>query len=300
MRSLPAYFPGTEIFLIDNLVTQRYCSLFGLPTTARYSFAEMDVTSDNLEPVIRGAGAVVHLAALTDAAGSFDKRELVEKVNYEATGRVAETCAALNVPLIHLSSTSVYGTQNDTVSEDCSEDDLQPQSPYAETKLREENLVRDLGAREGLRFVSCRFGTIFGTSPGMRFHTAVNKFCWQAVMGQPLTVWKTAFHQQRPYLDLSDAVEAIAFILRENIFDGEIYNVLTLNAAVSDIVDAIRIRIPSVEVEFVDSRIMNQLSYVVSVEKFNALGFQSSGDLNRGVSATIDLLNGANSIGYVR
>ena len=30
----------------------------------------------------------------------------------------------------------------------------------------------------------------------MRFHTAINKFCWQAVLGQPLTVWTTAKNQQ--------------------------------------------------------------------------------------------------------
>ena len=34
----------------------------------------------------------------------------------------------------------------------------------------------------------------------MRFHTAVNKSCWQAVMGQPLTVWETAYGQKRTYL----------------------------------------------------------------------------------------------------
>ena len=57
-------------------------------------------------------------------------------------------------------------------------------------------------AKKGLKGVSCRFGTIFGASPGMRFHTAVNKFCWQAVMGQPITVWSTAYDQKRPYLEV--------------------------------------------------------------------------------------------------
>ena len=34
---------------------------------------------------------------------------------------------------------------------------------------------------------------------------AINKFVWQACMGLPLTVWKTALDQKRPYLDLKDA-----------------------------------------------------------------------------------------------
>src|ERR1019366_5534152 len=130
------------------------------------------------------------------------------------------------------SSTSVYGSQAAVVSEDCSEDELKPQSPYAETKLREERLIASLTAGNRLRAISCRLGTIFGASPGMRFHTAVNKFCWQAVMGQPLSVWRTAYNQKRPYLDLSDAVRTIAFIIKKDLFDGRVYNVLTLNATV--------------------------------------------------------------------
>ena len=65
------------------------------------------------------------------------------------------------------------------VDENCSEEKLQPQSPYATTKLKEEELIAELCQRKDYKH-HCRFGTIFGASAGMRFHTAVNKFCWQA------------------------------------------------------------------------------------------------------------------------
>jgi nucleoside-diphosphate-sugar epimerase len=123
--------------------------------------------------------------------------------------------------LIFPSTTSVYGSQADEVDEDCLISDLKPQSPYAEVKLRAVRLLQNLGEEKGLSFVICRFGTIFGTSDGMRFHTAINKFCWQAVMGQPLTVWRTALHQHRPCLDLGDVVEAIKFIIQEKFTMGE-------------------------------------------------------------------------------
>ena len=112
--------------------------------------------------------------------------------------------------------------------------------------LGKKNLVQSLAAK-GLKAIVCRFGTIFGPSPGMRFHTAVNKFCWQAVMGQPLSVWRTAYEQKRPYLDLADAVRALAFIIERDLFDGRIYNVLTLNATVRDIVEAIKGFVPEYE-----------------------------------------------------
>lgn len=280
IRELPVLYPDSEIVMVDNLMTQRYCSLYHLPATGRYSFVEADVTRMDLEPLLRGAHVVVHLAAITDAAGSFDRAEEVEQNNFNATKRVAEACATGGVRLITLSSTSVYGTQAALVDEDCSEDELQPQSPYATTKLKEERLVQKLVAEKGLKASIWRFGTIFGASPGMRFHTAVNKFCWQAAMQQPITVWSTAFDQKRPYLDLGDACKAIAHIIHDDLFDGRIYNVLTVNATVREVVEAIRTVVPVLEVKFVENRIMNQLSYEVSNARFAATNFRASAVLH--------------------
>ncbi len=294
VRDLPGLIPGVEIVMIDNLMTQRYPSLFGLPADTRYRFVEADITKIDLAPLLAGAHAVVHLAAITDATGSIDKAPQVEANNLEATRRVAEASATAGTRMIALSSTSVYGSQETTVDEECPSEDLKPQSPYAETKLKEERLVQGLARDSGLRAIVFRFGTIFGVSPGMRFHTAVNKFCWQAVMGQPVTVWRTAFDQMRPYLDLRDAARAIAFAIAEDLFDGRVYNALTLNATVREIVEAIRAVVPELEVTFVDNRIMNQLSYQVSSARFRERGFSFAGVLERGVAETVALLRAAN------
>ena len=295
IRHLAVQFPGAEIVLIDNMLTQRFPSLFNLPALGRYRFIEADVTCTPLFPIFKDAHVVIHLAAITDAAGSFDKATQLEANNYQATVKVAEACVETGARLIALSSTSVYGTQNDVVAEDCSPEELQPQSPYAVTKLREEQLVAQLCAEKGLKAISCRFGTIFGASPGMRFHTAVNKFCWQAAMGQPITVWSTAYDQKRPYLDLFDAARAMTFIIHKDLFDGLIYNVLTNNATVRQVVDTVREFVPKLEVVFVDNKIMNQLSYEVSCARFLAAGFTFVGDFRRGIGETIGLLSQANT-----
>jgi len=145
-----------------------------------------------------------------------------------------------------------------------------------------------------LQAIICRFGTIFGASPGMRFHTAVNKFCWQAVMRQPLTIWRTAYDQKRPYLELGDAVRAITHIIERDLFDGTIYNVLTLNATVRDLMEVIGKLLPDINLSFVDSPIMNQLSYEVSAQRFIDRGFTFTGDLQRGIGETVALLKTAN------
>lgn len=294
IRELPAFIPDLEIVMIDNMSTLRYCSLFNLPAVGRYAFIEGDVLKMDLVSLFEGVSVVVHLAAITDAAASFNNKEKVEHDNYNGTLKVALACGKTGAAMIHLSSTSVYGTQKEVVDEDCSLEELNPQSPYAETKLKEEALLQELYAGKKARYLICRFGTICGTSPGMRFHTAVNKFCWQAVMGQPLTVWRTALDQKRPYLTLDDAVQTIGFIIRNNLFDGRVYNVLTDNMTVKGIVDLIEKHLErKIQIDYVDAAIMNQLSYEVLCFKFQNKGFKFRGSIEGSIKETIESLKNA-------
>jgi nucleoside-diphosphate-sugar epimerase len=283
-----------RVVLIDNLSTLRYCSLFNLPADVNFAFVEADVRTADLAALFDGVEYVVHLAAATNASESVDRGDEVEAINHMGTARVAEACLSVGARLLFVSTTSVYGSQSSVVDEDCSEEDLRPQSPYATSKLRAERLLARLGER-GLRYVVVRFGTVFGVSIGMRFHTAINKFCWQACMGEPISVWRTALHQHRPYLDLTDAVRAIEFIISQDLFDNHLYNVLTLNTTIEDIVEILGREVRSLRIEYVDSPIMNQLSYRVRDERFRRAGFTCIGDLKRGIRETLQLLRASNT-----
>lgn len=291
IRDFSQSFENADITIVDNMSTQRYCSLFDLPKTAKYSFTESTIKEANLEVLLKDTDVVVHLAALTDAAGTADKPELVHQNNFESTKFIANECLKANVPLIFPSSTSVYGSQADLVNEECGE--LSPQSPYAECKINEENYLKKLFDK-GLKGAICRLGTIYGTSPGMRFHTAVNKFCWQAVMGQPLSVWETALHQKRPYLALEDCSKAIYWIITKMLYTGDIYNIVSNNFTVQNVVDEIKQHKPNLAINLVQHKIMNQLSYEVSSDKFRKTGFNFNGSLAAGISSTIFLLENAN------
>jgi nucleoside-diphosphate-sugar epimerase len=105
-------------------------------------------------------------------------------------------------------------------------------------------------------------------------------------------VWQTAIHQHRPYLDLFDAVEAIKFIIQRNLYDRRVYNVVTTNVSVSKIVKIISTHVPSLSIQYVDTEIMNQLSYHVSTDRFKSLGFEFKGNLEQGIAETIDMLKG--------
>jgi UDP-glucose 4-epimerase len=292
IRVLPSLDKGCEIIMIDNLASQRYCSLFDLPQYGKYRFIEGDILTSDLPGIFSGSDVVIHLAAITDAANSFDHAEELMQVNYGGTKKVANACCKVSVPLIFISTTSVYGTQKEIVDESCGKEDLKPQSPYAESKLLAEEYLKEMGETEGLDYIICRFGTIFGPSNGMRFHTAVNKFCWQAVNQKPITVWKTALNQKRPYLDLIDASKAIIFIINNMYFPRDIFNILSSNNTVEEIITIIKREIPTLEVKFVENQIMNQLSYTVSDKKIRDLGFTSEGLIDEGIHNTLQLLKG--------
>ena len=292
IREIPATFPDAEVVMVDNLSAQRFCSLFDLADEGQYRFVEADILEADLDVIFQNANVVIHLAAITNAAGSFEIAQQVEAVNYDGTEKVARACARAGAALIFLSTTSVYGTQEERVDEDCSEEHLQPQSPYAESKLKAEKFLQSSVLGPDFRFVILRLGTIFGTSIGMRFHTAINKFCWQATMGEPITVWRTAYNQKRPYLDLGDAVRAINFVMSRHLYDRRIYNVLTVNATVSEVIKIISAHIPDLSIKYVDTKIMNQLSYDVANQRFLDAGFEFRGSLELGIAETVQLLRG--------
>ena len=293
IRDIPQSLCSYQFVLIDSLITERYSSLFQLPEDINYKFLHCDIFEIDYSDILKDTVAVIHLAAITDAERSIDREKEVNRINFNGTEIIARACAKNDVPFIMISTTSVYGSQEDKVDETCEK--LDPQSPYASSKLNAELLLKQLNIEMGLKFVILRFGTIFGKSIGMRFHTAVNKFCWQATLKQPISVWETAYDQYRPYLDISDATTLIYYIIRQKLFNNETYNAVTTNATVRDIVKIISNEVSNVKIEFVKSKIMNQLSYHVVANRIQKLGFRFRGNLTEGVQETLQQLQGIRS-----
>src|SRR3989344_5100170 len=82
IRSPPDSLVG-EITMLDNLESQRYCSLFSLPKNFTYRFVEADVRSVDLTELVNNVDAVIHLAALSKAEATLDKQKEVESVNLD-------------------------------------------------------------------------------------------------------------------------------------------------------------------------------------------------------------------------
>jgi hypothetical protein len=71
-----------------------------------------------------------------------------------------------------------------------------------------------------------------------------------------------------------------------------VYNVLTENLTVEQIIGFIGKYAPVPKIEYVDTEIMNQLSYEVLNERFKMKGFEFKGSIERSVADTVELLQG--------
>ncbi len=275
-----------KITVVDNLLTQRYTSLFNLPNQIKFSEMDIDeLTVDDLH----GHDIVLHLAAITDAAGSFGNKKEMEDVNITKTKVLIDKCIEAGVKkFIFPSSTSVYGVAADEVYEDESKF-LNPQSPYAESKIEIENYLKE----SNIDYVIFRFGTIFGFSEGMRFHTAVNKFCYQSSLNLPLTIWKENYNQVRPYLGLRDCYHSIMMAIDGKLPKG-VYNVVSENKKLSDIVDIVRRHNPKLKINFVDTPLLNQYSYNVNYKKIHNFGFRRMDKLKQVIPTILNTLYNLN------
>ena len=60
LHALPAQFPDLEVVIVDNMLTQRYCSLLDLPETGWFRYVRADVRTAEMRDIFEGADAVLH------------------------------------------------------------------------------------------------------------------------------------------------------------------------------------------------------------------------------------------------
>ena len=276
-----------KAILIDNLKSNRFNSLFNTNKKNKVEFYLKDLNNIRSLDQFKGISIVFHFASMTNAEKSFGKEKEMFSNNLNCLKTVIKFCQKTNAKLVHLSSTSVYGKQTDLVDETCEKKYLKPQSPYAKIKIMEENILKK--NTKSIKYNTFRFGTIAGVSRGIRFHTAVNSFCLNAAIGEKIKVYKTALHQYRPYLSLEDAFKLFKFCIDENFFENDIYNVVSNNFTVNQIINKIKKLKKNIKISYINSAIMNQLSYHVDKKKLSNRGLFLNSNLDRDVADTLNL-----------
>jgi nucleoside-diphosphate-sugar epimerase len=246
------------------------------------------IEGDIRDPVARGhalkgADAVVHLAAIVGDPACARDPQLAQEVNVDASLALA---AEADVERFVMASTcSNYGRMADPTTPIDETGMLAPVSLYAEQKVAVELALPDA--------IRLRFATIYGVAPRMRFDLTVNEFTRDLWAGRTLEVFGEQFW--RPYVHVRDAARGIRTVLeapREAVA-GEVFNIgdTRENYRKLDLVEQIRRQIDRGEVSFVH-REEDPRDYKVSFEKVRAqLGYEVTQTVPDGIAEVIGALD---------
>ena len=269
-----------KIYVVDNISNQRYNVLFKL-SNKKIKFIYGDLSKNETIKIIPKANITLHLASKTNAEESFENKKEIVKNNLGAFKNIVSYCKKNNSKLIHISSTSIYDPTNNFITE---LEKPNPQSPYAEIKLKEENILKK---SKNIKFITLRFATISGYSDGMRFHTVVNKFCFNSVMNIPIPIWGSALNLVRPYLSLKDAYKVITYLIKKNYFDNSFYNVLSENRTLKEILKIIKKYSFNTKIKFIKSKILQRASFKTSKRKIQSLGINLNSKIENDIRETL-------------
>tara|TARA_B100000902_G_C27201443_1_gene859282 strand:+ start:331 stop:1239 length:909 start_codon:yes stop_codon:yes gene_type:complete len=268
-----------KIFLVDNFLSKKFNILFKIKNR-KYKFIYGDLTEEQFTMNLPKVDYVLHLASITDVEKSFNEPKEILKNNLGCFKNIVKYCLNNNSKLIHISSTSIYGSPKKNINENSKPN---PQSPYAQIKVKEENILKKT---KKLNFITLRFGTISGYSDGMNFHTVVNKFCLYAIMKITIPIWGKAMKLYRPYLSLNDAYKVIDFTLKKRVCTNDFYNVLSENKTVQDILNILKNNNLKIKVKYINSKLYNQFSFITEKTKIEQLGLK----LNSKISQDIEII----------
>jgi len=197
-----------EVVVFDSLASGSPSNLVGT-VNDRFQFRRGDVREyGTVESAMRGVDTVVHLAAITGAASTHDRREETFAVNRDGTENVLTAAGKFDVDTVVLaSSCNNYGRAATTDIDE--ETGQNPLNPYAASKVAAEELLASAVDRYGINGTAVRMSTNYGWAPGVRFNLVVNQFVFRGLTDRPLTVYGDGSNW-RPFIHVEDAARAYA------------------------------------------------------------------------------------------
>jgi len=273
-----------RVTVLDDFSASSPRALFGQLDDDTVRFRNGDVRQyGDVEDATRGADAVVHLAAITGAASTHDRREVTFATNYDGTRNVLNAAGKLGVDTVVLaSSCNIYGRAPTTDIDETVEPD--PINPYAETKYESESLLREAKAEFGMDGTALRMATNYGNAPGVRFNLVVNSFVFRALTGRALTVYGDGSNW-RPFVHVRDAADAYrAAALEPDAWDHDVYNVGSNeeNYRIAEIAEVVSEEVAPVDVTYLEDEHPGP-SYHVNFDRLAETGFETEWTLREGV-----------------
>jgi len=157
--------------------------------------------------------AVVHLGAI--ASTRVENEDLLYGFNTHAVEIISKYCVTNNTPLIFISSSAVYGTEQGAVS------------MYSKTKQDAENI---LNQTPGLKFTIFRLFNSFGFNeiPKKEMKSVVSDMVISAILSKKIMIWQFSEipfgEQSRDFIYIEDVCNTILSVILNRWFCCETYD----------------------------------------------------------------------------
>jgi UDP-glucose 4-epimerase len=241
-----------KVIVYDNLSRGNYNLFLGenIHNGNKIEFVQGDILDSRLlRKTLAGVDFVYHLAAKVTTPFANTDPHFYEQINHWGTAELVYALEESDVKmLIHLSSTSVYGSSDEIVNEDSP---LNPRTFYGTAKKRGEEHVQRL-VEQG-RAIIIRSGNVYGYSKSMRFDAVINRFAFETNFHNRITIQGSG-KQHRSFIHVNDLVYDLSLFIEKEV-PNDVYNLVSKNISIIEIVDVFKELQPSLEFLFVDQHL---------------------------------------------
>lgn len=245
---------------------------------------DIDFISDNLEGKF---DAIIHLAAKAGVRYSLKHPIGYEESNVQGTKSILDLAVIKNISqFIFASSSSIYGNSPAPFKE--SHQDLQPISPYAQTKLFSENTGKEYSEKYNINFIPLRFFSVYG--PRLRPDLVMNKIAGSIYKNEKLKIFGDGL-ASRDYTYVDDIISGImkAVDYKESKF--ETFNLGNGNPIkLTDIISMFEEQTSKkVNIEFVDSiKGESDITWADNSKAKEMMKFEPKTDISHGIQKYLE------------
>ena len=213
-----------QVIVIDNLSTGKLSNLSQVKNKIKFINTDISNSSNLIQKHFNNVDWVFHIAGLANMMQSIENPDAYFQSNVKGTINILEASKKAKVKkLIYAASASCYGIPSKFPTDEKSR--LEPQYPYALTKLLGEQLVIHWAKIYNMPNISLRFFNVYGPKfcKTNDYGSVFSVFLKQKLAGKPLTIVGDG-NQTRDFVHVYDLVDAIIKTAHKG-KNGEIYNV---------------------------------------------------------------------------
>ena len=163
---------GNNVTVIDNLYTGKESNLETVKDKIVF-LKDTILNIDLLEKEMENIDGVFHQAALASVQDSFSKPDEYHNVNVNGTENILKLAKKNNFKVVYASSSSVYGNPERIPIKES--DSKNPINPYAETKLKKEELAVKY-SKIGVKVIGLRYFNVFGNGQSKEYAGVLKLF----------------------------------------------------------------------------------------------------------------------------